>query len=128
MESNLNIENLKTVEGCLSYLAERKWQTGFKCRKCGHTNYCQGRTPFSRRCTKCKREESATAHTIFHRCRIPLNEAFAIAKLIYENPEVSTYKLAKHIDRRQMTCWNFKKKIMEYLEAKGELRIFDKNF
>ncbi|MCK4287884.1 MAG: transposase [Bacteroidales bacterium] len=51
---------------CLQYLADLKWKDGFVCRKCGHTNFCKGKTPFSRRCTKCKHDESATSHTVFH--------------------------------------------------------------
>ena len=54
---------------CLEFLASEKWKDGFVCRHCGHTNYCKGKKPYSRRCTRCKREESPTAHTIFHHCR-----------------------------------------------------------
>jgi two-component system, sensor histidine kinase LadS len=112
---------------CLKYLADLKWQDGYKCRKCGHTNYCSGKTKFSRRCTKCKSQESATAHTIFHRCKIDLVDAFNIAFSVCKEPEVSTYELAKKLDRRQMTCWKFKKKIIECIEQKGELKLFDMN-
>ena len=43
----------------LMFLSEQKWKNGFRCRKCNHTNYCEGKTPYSRRCTRCKAEESA---------------------------------------------------------------------
>lgn len=112
-------------EHCLEYLADEKWQNGYVCRKCGNTNYCQGKTPFSRRCTRCKTDESATAHTIFHRCKIPLNEAFKIAYLVCGKPEISTYDLSKTLDKRQMTCWKFKKKITECLEKKGSFNVLE---
>ncbi len=112
-------------DSCLQYLAELKWSDGFKCRKCGHTNYCRGKTNFSRRCTRCKSEESATAHTIFHRCKIDLVDAFEIAFDVCKEPGISTYELAKKLDRRQMTCWKFKKKITECIEQKGELVLFE---
>ena len=100
----------------LEFLAMEKWKNGFICRHCQNDNYCKGKTPFSRRCTRCKREESATAHTIFHHCKIPMREALQIAYLVCHKPEVSTYELSRQIDLRQMTCWKFKKKIMECLE------------
>lgn len=112
-------------DSCLQYLTELKWSEGYKCRKCGHTNYCRGKTSFARRCTRCKSEESATAHTIFHRCKIDLVQAFEIAFDVCKQPEISTYELAKKLDRRQMTCWKFKKKITECIEQKGELVLFE---
>ncbi len=110
-------------EDCLKFLSDKKWETGFICRNCGHTNFCTGRTPFSRRCTRCKHEESATAHTLFHRCHIPLTEAFRIAYLVCNDPEVSTYELSRRIELRQMTCWKLKKRLQDCIAKKGELDI-----
>ena len=110
---------------CLEYLANEKWQKGFVCRKCGHTNFCKGKTPFSRRCTKCKHDESATAHTIFHRCKIYLPDAFEIAALVCNSPEISTYELSRQLELRQMTCWKFKKKISECIERSGKLTLIE---
>jgi hypothetical protein len=111
-------------EKCLEFLAGEKWSNGFICRKCRHTNYCKGKKPFSRRCTKCKTEESATAHTLFHRCKFPLTEAFKIVFLVCKNPDVSTYQLSDNIHLRQMTCWKFKKKIAECIEKRGDIEIY----
>lgn len=114
-----------TDEKCLQYLADLKWKDGFVCKKCGHTNYCKGKTAHSRRCTRCKSEESATAHTIFHRCKISITDAFEIAYSVCSQPDISTYELARKIDGRQMTCWKFKKKIMDCIENKGELKLYE---
>lgn len=103
-------------EHCLSVIADEKWRDGFVCRKCGNTNYCSGKSAFSRRCTRCKSDESPTAHTIFHRCRIPVNDAFEIAYWVCGTPGVSSYELSRRLETRQMTCWKFKKRIMECLE------------
>jgi two-component system, sensor histidine kinase LadS len=103
-------------QSCLKFLAEEKWVNGFECRKCGHTNYCQGKKPFSRRCTRCKAEESATAHTVFHRCKIPLVDAFEMVRLVCSDPGVSSYEISRKADIRQMTCWKFKSKIQECLK------------
>jgi hypothetical protein len=110
-------------EECLKFLSEKKWVEGFVCRSCGNTNYCKGKTPHSRRCTRCKKEESATAHTIFHRCHIPITEAFRIVYMVCSDPSVSTYELSRKIELRQMTCWKLKSRLMDCIKSKGEVDV-----
>ncbi len=110
---------------CLEFLANEKWKEGYVCRKCGNTNYCHGKTPHSRRCTRCKHDESASAHTIFHRCKIPLYDAFKMAYIVCGQPEVSTYDLSRKLELRQMTCWKFKKRISECLNKRGYFEVMD---
>lgn len=112
---DLFYENQPTEEQLLGMIADVKWGEGYVCRKCGHTRYCKGKRPHSRRCTRCKTEESALAHTIFHRCKIPLIEAFGIASAVCCNPDISTYELSRKMSKRQMTCWKFKTRIIECL-------------
>ena len=112
-----------TEENCLQFLAEKKWEEGFICKKCGNSNYCKGKTPHSRRCTRCKHEESATAHTIFHRCHIPITEAFRIVYMVCHDPAVSTYELSRKVELRQMTCWKLKSRLMDCLKSRGEVDI-----
>jgi hypothetical protein len=123
----LEISELATFfskeEDCLKFLAEKKWVTGFVCNKCGNTNYCKGKTLYARRCTRCKTEESATAHTIFHRCHIPITEAFRIVYLVCHDPAVSTYELSRLLDLRQMTCWKLKSRLMDCINNRGEFDI-----
>jgi hypothetical protein len=110
-------------EACLKFLADKKWEAGYVCKKCGNTNYCKGKTLHSRRCTRCKTEESATAHTIFHRCHIPITEAFRIVYLVCNDPGVSTYELSRLLDLRQMTCWKLKNRLAECIRSRGEIDI-----
>jgi two-component system, sensor histidine kinase LadS len=105
-------------EKCLAILSGDKWKDGFVCRHCGNTNYCKGKKPFSRRCTRCKREESATAHTIFHHCRIPLPKAFELAYLVCTTPGLTVAGLSHELATRQMTCWKFRKQVLKCLEEK----------
>ena len=116
-----------TDEQCLEYLEHEKWKDGFVCKKCGHSNYCKGSSPHSRRCTRCKSQESATAHTIFHRCKIPIHEAFKMAFLVCFEPNISSYEISRRSDIRQMTCWNLKKKIAECINEHGDINIIQKN-
>ena len=105
-------------EKCMEFLADLKWADGFTCRKCGNTNFCAGKSSYSRRCTKCKAEESATSGTIFHNCKFPIHKAFIIAYNVCKGKEdVSTYEFARRLALRQMTCWNFKTKIQSALKS-----------
>jgi hypothetical protein len=109
-------ELLNSDEKCLEFLADLKWSEGFICRKCGNTNSCAGKNPYSRRCTRCKTEESATVGTIFHNCKFPISKAFYIAHNVCKGTEeISTYEFARRLSLRQMTCWNFKAKIQNAL-------------
>lgn len=114
-------------EKCLEFLADLKWADGFACRKCGNINYCAGKSSYSRRCTKCKSEESATSGTIFHNCKFPIHKAFIIAYNVCKGKEdVSTYEFARRLALRQMTCWNFKTKIQTALKTMDSLTDTEK--
>jgi two-component system, sensor histidine kinase LadS len=106
---------------CLEVLANAKWADGFVCRNCGNENYCQGKTAFSRRCTRCKKEESATAHTIFHHCRMELPRAFEIAYMVCGSPAIPASEISQVLETRHMTCLNFKKRILQCLQSEGKL-------
>jgi transposase-like zinc ribbon protein len=127
--NNKQLEELfDSDDKCLEFLADLKWSEGFTCRKCGNTNYCAGKTPFSRRCTKCKTEESSTAGTIFHNCKFPISKAFYIAYNVCKGKEeISTYEFARRLSLRQMTCWNFKTKIKLALQQMESLTPVEKS-
>lgn len=104
-------------EACFKYLAQLKWSDGYTCKKCGHENYCKGKAMYSRRCTKCRYDESATSYTIFHRLKFPIEKAFYMVFLIYESKEkITSGQFSEMLDLRQSTCWNFNKKVTERIE------------
>jgi hypothetical protein len=105
-------EMFHSDEKCFQFLANLKWANGFVCKKCGNTNSCPGKEPWSRRCTKCKSKETATNGTIFHGVKFPIHKAFYIAYNVCKGKEdISTYEFGRRLSLRQMTCWNFKTKI-----------------
>lgn len=98
---------------CLSYLAEIKWKSGYQCKRCSNSTFFEGRTLFSKRCTKCGYEESATAYTILHRSKVPINKAFYMVYLVStQKQEITSEELSKILDLRQKTCWSFKQKVV----------------
>jgi len=121
-------ELFNSDEKCYAFLADLKWKDGFLCRKCGNNNSCEGKTPNSRRCTRCKTEESAASGTIFHNCKFPISKAFYIAyKVCKGKEEISTYEFARRLSLRQMTCWNFKTKIQQALLQMDSLTDMEKS-
>lgn len=121
---SFNLEKFRLVfpddASCLNLLALQKWKDGFVCTKCGNTNYCSGKLETSRRCTRCKKEESATANTVFHRCKFSLKKAFEIVILTCRASVISSYKISDMLDLRHMTCYSFQKKVSECLSGKND--------
>ncbi len=107
----------------LQLLSDIKWKDGYVCSNCGSTNFCKGKSDFSRRCTRCKKDESATANTIFHRCKIPIHLAMEIAYLVCNVSDISSYQISRQIDMRHMTCYGFKKKIEECITGKRDDKL-----
>ncbi len=103
---------------CCKYLADIKWEKGYICKRCGHTHYCKGVKPYSRRCTKRKHDESSTAGTMFDKLKFPLFIAFHIAfKINTKKKGMSSLELSEEYDLRQNTCWEFKRKIQYAMKS-----------
>lgn len=103
---------------CYKYIADIKWHEGYTCKKCGNTNYCHGEKPFSRRCTRCKYDESPTTETMFDKLKFPLLIAFHIAfKISTKKKGMSSLELSEEYELRQKTCWAFKWKIQKAMKS-----------
>lgn len=109
-------------DSCYSYLSEIKWSgNSYVCKKCGNTHYCKGRSPYSRRCTRCKYDESVTSGTMFDKCKFPLLLAFHIAfKICTKKKGMSSIELSEEYGLRQKTCWEFKWKIQQAMKSSGK--------
>lgn len=105
---------------CLDNLSKLKWAGGFKCRYCGHGNYCAGERPHDRQCTSCNYTESPTAHTVFHKVKFPLLKAFWIVYYLSSTKKgMSSTELSRKLELRQKTCWLFKRKVMQAMKSSG---------
>ncbi len=100
-------------EDCFAYLSTIKWNGNhYECRKCGNTTYHKGRSPYSRRCNRCKYDESVTAGTIFHRLKFPILTAFHIIHLIAVSSKGNTsVELSQQFGITQTTSLMFKYKV-----------------
>lgn len=123
-------QQFKTDEGCYSYIADIKWENGYECKKCSNTKFIPGKKPFSRRCSKCKYDESPTAGTMFDKVKFPILVAFHIIfKIGTKKKGMSSLELSNEFELRQKTCWEFKWKIQQAMQSslmyplEGEIHV-----
>jgi hypothetical protein len=112
-------EMFKSDLDCYLYLADIKWKDqGYKCKKCLNISFCKGKSPFSRRCTKCKYDESATSGTMFHKLKFSILKAFHMAfRISARKKGMSSCELSREVEIRQKTCWAFKIKLQEAMAS-----------
>ena len=121
-------QHFVSEEACYEYLSGIKWEGGqYVCKKCGNTHYCKGRLPYSRRCTRCKYDESPTAGTMFDKCKFSILLAFHIAfKISTKKKGMSSEELSEEYELRQKTCWEFKWKIQQAMQSSGNYPLTGK--
>ena len=106
----------------MKYLSEIKWpDEAFVCARCGNATYHKGRTPYSRRCNKCKHDESVTAGSMLDRMKLAPLFAFHIAfKIATKKKGMSSLELAEEYELRQKTVWEFKWKLQQAMKSSGK--------
>jgi len=115
-------------DACLRYLAELKWQHGYRCRKCGHEKSCEAREPFARRCTRCRYVESATTGTLLQKCKFPIVKAlYAVFLLHAHRGRYAPAELARVLELRPATSWAFAQKVLAALERRRQAPDYDEN-
>lgn len=107
-----------TEEACLKYLIKHKWDAGYVCRRCSHTSYVKGRKWHYRRCQQCMYDESATAHTLFHKLKFPVEKAFAMVYVLTTMRKgMSSCELARQFGVHQETAWFFRRKVQKAMKS-----------
>jgi transposase-like protein len=111
-------KQFKDEQSCYEYIAGVKWANGYKCKRCGNGKYCKGKKLFSRRCIKCRYDESPTAGTMFDKCKFSILIAFHIVfKIGTKKKGMSSLELSHEFELRQPTCWEFKWKIQQAMQS-----------
>lgn len=103
---------------CLKYLLYRKWNefTPYQCRQCRYDVACFKSEPNIKRCGRCGYEESATAHTLYHKLKFPLVTAFEMVyRIAISKKGISAKRLAAEFGLSYTTCWYFRKKVQSVL-------------
>ena len=117
-------ERFPDEESCLRYLSEMKWSKGYKCKHCGHVNYCNAARSYDRQCTSCRYTESPTSGTLFHKVKFSILQAFYIVYYVSTNKKgISSTELSRKLGLRQKTCWLFKQKVMRGMKSSGNFPL-----
>lgn len=118
------VKTFDSKENCLKYLSSLKWRKGFICSKCSNTSWSKTVYRHIRRCNKCKHKDSATAGTLFHKCKIDLPKAFMIVFLVSTGKKgISSTELSRKLSLRQKTCYYFKRKVMAAMQSSGHIKL-----
>lgn len=119
-------ERFTNKQACYKFLAELKWQDGYKCTRCDSNKYIKGKQPESRRCSKCGYDESTTAGTLFHKLKFGIDKAF---EMLYE---ITTSKkgansiwLAEHFGINQKSAWLFRQKVQLAMKSSEQFPLED---
>lgn len=111
-------ERFNTEQKCKEYLSEIKWGNGFHCSICNHDQYFKGFKPFTRACKKCKRIDSVTANTLFHKVKFGLHKAFWIVfEMSCSSKGMSSVQVAKRLGITQKTAWLFMQKVRHAMKS-----------
>jgi hypothetical protein len=115
-------------DACLRYLADLKWQYGYRCRKCGHEKSCEAREPFARRCTRCRYVESATTGTLLQKCKFPIVKAlYAVFLLHAHRGRYAPAELARVLELRPATSWAFAQKVLAALDRRRQAPDYEES-
>ncbi len=115
------IKTFSTTDDCLKYIAMIKWpDKKYVCKKCGNINFCRGKQNYSRRCTRCKYDESPTSKTMFERIGFDLLRAFHILyALSVRKKGISSYEIENEYSISQDACWRFRNKVQRVMKSSG---------
>lgn len=113
-----------TEESCQQYIARLRWNDSFTCPHCDHHKWWNIRR-HKVRCSKCRRDISVTAGTVFGDTRIPLRLWFqAIWSVVSQKHGVSALGLSRVLGiKRQKTGWNLLLKIRLGMIRPGRERL-----
>ena len=108
------------------FIEEIKWDNGYTCNKCGNVKYGKGATLFSRRCTKCRHDESITSCTAFHKCKFDIRKALYITVMINRyGDNVFITDISRELEMRNATCWKFVQKLLAVTQTKEYEKLKD---
>jgi len=109
---------------CQAYLANIKWSNGFHCPVCNYNQYFNGYKAHSRVCKKCRRIDSVTANTLFHKVKFGLRKAFWIVfEMSCSTKSISSTQVARRVGITQKTAWLFMHKVRQAMQSSEQFPL-----
>ena len=117
-------DRFRTDNDCYDYLWQVKWGKGYKCERCGCIEHHKGKNAFYMRCKACGYDSSPTSGTMFHKIKFSLLKGFHICyRVSVSKKGVSSTGLSDELGLRQKTCWAFKRKVQQVMQANNEILL-----
>jgi transposase-like protein len=114
-------ERFGSEEQCRLYLFSKRWENGFVCPKCGHTEYFDIKSRNLYQCKACNHQASVTAGTIMDKTRTSLVKWFMAIYLISEDKRgISALALKNKIGVAYFTAWTMCQKIRYAMGERDE--------
>src|SRR5690242_16222817 len=105
-----------TEEQCRAVVIASRWPNGFECPVCGGRQHSLVASRDLYQCTKCRRQTSAIAGTIFASTHLPLRLWFrAIYHLTQTKQGISSIELGRRLGVTQTTAWKVKHKLKQVM-------------
>jgi transposase-like protein len=105
-----------SAEQCRAVVIASRWPHGFECPVCGGKQYSLVTTRDLYQCTRCRRQTSPSAGTIFASTHLPLRLWFrAIYHLTQTKQGISSIELGRRLGVRQSTAWAIKHKLKQVM-------------
>ncbi len=112
-------DKFNTEEACREHLFKIRWPHGFKCPKCGNSQYYFIVKRHLYQCTQCNYQASLTANTIMHKTRTPLKIWFWMIYLLGRDKRgKSALSLSKELQIHYPKAWAMAQKIREAMVQK----------
>jgi ribosomal protein L37AE/L43A len=103
-------------EQCRAIVIASRWPRGFECPACGGRRCSLQTTRDLYQCTKCRRQTSPIAGTIFASTHLPLRLWFrAIYHLTQTKQGISSIELGRRLGVTQTTAWKIKHKLKQVM-------------
>ncbi len=111
-----------TEEDCFRHLARLRWPDGFQCPSCGHNHGCFLKSRRLYECTRCGRQTSVTAGTLFHATKLPLTKWYwAIYWIAADKGSLSALRLTKLIGVSWPTAFAMLRKLRQAMGHRDTL-------
>ena len=108
-------------EQCRTALVSLRWPEGFICPACGGRTqgFYAARQLFQ--CSKCRRQTSVKAGTLFHKSRVPLTKWFLAIYLVTQSKnDISSLELSRQLGVKYDTAWGMKRKLMAVMAERNK--------
>jgi transposase-like protein len=113
-----------TEAACREALFRWRWPEGFECPICGERRHSEVQSRQLFQCSRCRRQTSLTAGTIFAATKVPLRTWFrALYHVTQTKQGISSIELGRRLGVTQSTAWTIKHKLGQVMLERDAERI-----